>query len=146
MSEQAYSELCYGGRPFTRRSSGAGRGRRKNPWDRDGNIMTCDECGADDHFRADCPRRGQPQRSMIPPPVPSSIQDLGPLGDLFLYTNRAPASTPETVQSYATTIPADQTTPIPRTDWRYYTPSVDTPTLNVSRNEKNDIAENMQQQ
>ena len=78
--------------------------------------MTCDECSADDHLRADCLRHGQSQRSMFAALVPSYIQELGPLGDLFPFATEAPASTPETVQSYATTIPADQTTPIPRTN------------------------------
>ena len=59
MTDQEYSDLFYGGRPFVRRSSGRGKGRRKNLRNRNRDIMTCDKCGAEDHFRAQCPRRGQ---------------------------------------------------------------------------------------
>ncbi|MCP4853128.1 MAG: hypothetical protein GY903_01375, partial [Fuerstiella sp.] len=37
-------------------SSGKGFGRKKNPRDKDGRIMKCSICDADDHFRARCPQ------------------------------------------------------------------------------------------
>ena len=127
MSDQEYSDLFYGGRPFVRRTSGGGKGRRKNPRNRQGEIMTCDECGADDHFRAQCPRRGQQQRAMFttsaPPPVPSSVQELGPVGDLFLFATDASASSPDSIQSNATTIPAEQAAPIPQWMHQIYHPT-----------------------
>ena len=114
MSDQEYSELFYGGRQFVRRISGGGKGRKKNPRNRNGEIMTCGECGADDHVCAQCPWRGQQQRAMFttsaPTPVPS---ELGPVGDLFLYATDAPASSPDSIQSNATTIPAELVAPVP---------------------------------
>merc|ERR1711994_186934 len=37
-------------------TSGKGHGRRKNPRDRNGDIMKCSICGSEDHFRANCPQ------------------------------------------------------------------------------------------
>ena len=39
-------------------TSGKGFGRRKNPKDRDGNIMKCRICGSDEHFAARCHQKG----------------------------------------------------------------------------------------
>jgi len=39
-------------------SSGKGHGRRKNPKDRQGNIMRCRICNSDEHFDALCPQKG----------------------------------------------------------------------------------------
>ena len=39
--------------------------------------------------------------------APASAQQQGPIADLFLFAAEAPVSSPETVQSFATTIPAD---------------------------------------
>ena len=39
-------------------TSGKGFGRRKNPRDRSGNVMTCRNCGSDEHFAAKCPKGG----------------------------------------------------------------------------------------
>ena len=39
-------------------TSGKGHGRRKNPKDRQGNIMRCRICNSDEHFAARCPRKG----------------------------------------------------------------------------------------
>ena len=52
MSDQEYSQMFYGGRPFVRRTSGKGNGRRKNPRGSDGNIMKCNfpGCNSEDHF------------------------------------------------------------------------------------------------
>ena len=94
--------------------------------------MTCDECGADDQFWAQCPHRQQQnqQRAMFttsaPTPVPSTVQELGPVGDLFLFAADAPASSPDSVPSNTTTIPAEVPVP-PRTDLGYYSPSGTTP-------------------
>ena len=135
MSDQEYAELFYGGRPFVRRANGKGKGRRKNPQNRNGEIMTCDNCGADDHFRAQCPQpqHQHQQRAMFttsaPTPVPSTVQELGPVGDLFLFAADAPASSPDSVPSNTTTIPAEVPVP-PRTDLGYYSPSGTTPAVN----------------
>ena len=40
-------------------SSGKGFGRRKNPKDRDGNIMKCRICNSEEHFAARCPQKGK---------------------------------------------------------------------------------------
>ena len=37
-------------------TSGKGFGRKKNPRDRNGDIMKCSICGSDEHFRANCPQ------------------------------------------------------------------------------------------
>ncbi len=37
-------------------SSGKGFGRKKNPIGKDGRVMTCSECGSEEHFRARCPK------------------------------------------------------------------------------------------
>ena len=34
---------------------GKGFGRRKNPKDKDGNVMLCRKCGSDEHFEKNCP-------------------------------------------------------------------------------------------
>ena len=117
MTDLEYADLFYGGRPFTRRTSGAGKGRRTNPRDRNDSIMKCDNCGAEDHFRADCPRQQQGQRSMFAAPV-SSPQQQGPPADLL--STEEPTSCPATVQSYATTIPADMGVQGPHTDLGYF--------------------------
>ena len=39
-----------------------GKGSRKNPIGQDGNIMLCGVCGADDHFRAMCPRNASARK------------------------------------------------------------------------------------
>ena len=115
--------MFYGGRPFVKRTSGKGKGRRKNPRGSDGNIMKCNfpGCNSEDHFWKDCPmRRAQENTHLtIPPsaqqPVTVSISNelsrAGPMGDLLFTTVEAPGSTPNTEQSYATTLPA--TPPVP---------------------------------
>ena len=85
-----------------------------------------------------------------PTPVPSTVQELGPVGDLFLFAADAPASTPDSIQSNATTLPAEQAAPVPqwiqhpttgaampaetsappRTGLGYYSPSGTTPAIN----------------
>ena len=40
-------------------SSGKGFGRKKNPKDRNGQLMTCHNCGSDEHLVARCPQKGQ---------------------------------------------------------------------------------------
>ena len=64
-----------------------------------------------------------------PTPVPSTVQELGPVGDLFLFATDAPASLPDSVPSNTTTIPAEVPVP-PRTDLGYYSPSGTTPAIN----------------
>ena len=39
-------------------SSGKAFGRRRNPRDRNGNVMTCRSCGSEEHFAAKCPKGG----------------------------------------------------------------------------------------
>jgi len=38
------------------RSSGKGFGRKTNPRGKDGKIMTCHNCGSEDHFKSECPQ------------------------------------------------------------------------------------------
>ena len=40
-----------------RKGSGKGFGRRGNPKDKNGNVMTCRICGSTEHFQAKCPNR-----------------------------------------------------------------------------------------
>ena len=40
-------------------SSGKGFGRRKNPKDRNGEIMRCHECNSDEHLVSICPHQGE---------------------------------------------------------------------------------------
>jgi len=47
-------------------SSGKGFGRRKNPKDRNGQIMKCHECQSDEHLVARCPHKGERQRWWLP--------------------------------------------------------------------------------
>ena len=56
-------------------------GRRKNPKDKAGNTMTCRVCGSDEHFQANCPRKGNAPSSSGP----------GPSG---FYSNQQPYSPP----------------------------------------------------
>ena len=94
MGDAEYDSVFYQGKGKSkgkRRSTGKSSGRRKNPIGSDGEIMTCGICGADDHFRAVCPRNpGGPSASsgsaggfggltQIVPPT----QSEGPLGDLL---------------------------------------------------------------
>ena len=41
------------------RSTGKGFGRRKNPRDRNGNLMKCHNCGSEDRLVARCPQKGR---------------------------------------------------------------------------------------
>ena len=50
-----------------RKGSGKGFGRRKNPKDRNGQIMTCRICGSDEHFQANCPQKGAGRGNSSPP-------------------------------------------------------------------------------
>ena len=69
-----------GGKGF-RRSTGKGRGRRRNPIGVDGNVMRCGICNSDTHFRAQCPQNQNINHSHGFAAVPAE-QTPGPLGDL----------------------------------------------------------------
>ena len=49
-------------------TSGKGFGRRKNPKDRQGNIMKCRICNSEEHFAAKCPSKGGGKGSSPAPP------------------------------------------------------------------------------
>ena len=70
-----------GGKGF-RRSTGKGRGRRRNPIGSDGNVMRCGICNSDTHFRAQCPQNQNSNHSHGFAAVPAE-QAQGPLGDLL---------------------------------------------------------------
>ena len=60
MTDEDVDHVFFGGKGKSkgkRRSSGKGKGRRQNPRGQDGHLMTCGICQADDHLRAQCPRR-----------------------------------------------------------------------------------------
>ena len=85
--------------------------------------MTCNfpGCNSEEHFWKDCPmpRAQENTHLTMPPsaqqPVTTSSSDqpsgAGPLCELLFATFEAPGSTPNTEQSYATTLPA--TPPVP---------------------------------
>ena len=54
--EDVYTFLSGKGKGHRSGSSGKGFGRKGNPKDRDGNVMTCRVCGSEDHFAARCPK------------------------------------------------------------------------------------------
>ena len=58
LSQDEVDEVFFGGkgRGKGKRSSAKGKGRRTNPRGYDGQIMTCDICGSESHFRAQCPQ------------------------------------------------------------------------------------------
>ena len=66
MRYEEYDHVFFGGKSKGTgkpRSPGKPMGRRKNPIGTDGEAMLCGICGADDHFRALCPRGGQSSSS-----------------------------------------------------------------------------------
>ena len=72
-----------GGKGF-RRSTGKGRGRRRNPVGSDGNVMRCGICNSDTHFRAQCPQNQNTNHSHGFAAVPAEQgAAAGPLGDLL---------------------------------------------------------------
>ena len=56
MPDQQVSTVFFGGKAGGGRTTGKGKGRKKNPIGPDGTVMTCSICGSEDHFRALCPR------------------------------------------------------------------------------------------
>jgi hypothetical protein len=59
MPDEEYDNIFFGGKgksKGSRRTTGKGMGRKKNPIGSDGNVMTCSICNSEEHFRAVCPR------------------------------------------------------------------------------------------
>ncbi len=54
--EETLTYLKGRGKGSRAHTSGKGHGRRKNPKDRQGNIMRCRICNSDEHFAARCPQ------------------------------------------------------------------------------------------
>ena len=113
-------EVFFGGRGKGKgkRSSAKGKGRRTNPRGYDGQIMTCDICGSESHFRAQCPQNSggaRPSGSGGAPAFGGYQADAGPLagvsGVAFMVTE-APspaasgtAAAPTPAASAASTLP-----------------------------------------
>ena len=57
--EDVASFLSGKGKGNRSHSSGKGFGRRKNPKDRNGEIMKCHECNSEDHLVSQCPLKGK---------------------------------------------------------------------------------------
>ena len=99
MGDEEYDGIFFGGKgksKGTRRSTGKAGGRSKNPIGSDGNIMLCGICGADDHFRAQCPRSPSTMlatghthlatghtHGLAAPARSVDLEVGGPLGDLL---------------------------------------------------------------
>ena len=90
MDDVTYDNTFFGGKGNSkgrRRSSGFGRGRRKNPKGADGNIMKCHGCGSEDHLKADCPQASGGGGTMLMFNLVSNAYRsgvaAGPLGDLL---------------------------------------------------------------
>ena len=99
MGDLEYDNTYFGGKGKSkgkRRSGGKGKGRRTNPRGRDGRIMTCSICGAEDHFRAECPRGGT-DHSNTGTTAFASYSGMGPLGDLLGNSEAQPST-----QTYVT--------------------------------------------
>ena len=55
------------GKGHRKHTTGKGFGRRKNPKDKDGNVMLCRKCGSDEHFEKNCPNNtgGAPAPNLL---------------------------------------------------------------------------------
>ena len=112
MGDEEYDSIFFGGKGKSkgkRRSTGKAGGRSKNPIGSDGNVMLCGVCGADDHFRAQCPRgQGSQGSTMLATggfgalTVPTAVD--GPLGDLL----EAPAPVSNSVVGMYSAMPVDE--------------------------------------
>ena len=120
MGDDEYDSIFFGGKGKSkgkRRSTGKAGGRSKNPIGSDGNIMLCGICGADDHFRAQCPRSpttmfaagggcgGAGHTHNLAAPARSvDLEVGGPLGDLL----SAPAPATNSVAGMYSAMPVDE--------------------------------------
>ena len=110
LTDDEYEEAFFGrgrkGRGKGKRSSGKGKGRRKNPIGSDGQIMRCGICNSDEHFRAQCPRgSGGNQGSFGGYASTFQIHEIneeeegtGPLGDLLYPTFEVDVPTDTSVE------------------------------------------------
>ena len=57
--DDVYAYLKGKGKGHRSHSSGKGFGRKKNPKDRNGNILKCHGCGSEDHLVNSCPQKGK---------------------------------------------------------------------------------------
>ena len=89
-----------GGKSGGKRTTGKGKGRKKNPTGPDGAVMTCSICGSEDHFRAACPRGASGSAHLCQPTgsfsgfwavgtdslaAPAVPKATGPLADILFH-------------------------------------------------------------
>ena len=89
LTDEQYDSVFFGGKGKSkgkRRSTGKGKGRRRNPLGADGEVMRCSICNSDTHFRAQCPQNSHAAAGSSSDARGStfaSYVDAGPIGDLL---------------------------------------------------------------
>ena len=124
LNDEDYDSIFFGGKGKSKgrpRISNKGKGRRKNPRGRDGEVMRCHNCGADDHFAAQCPNKGKGKGGASDSsrgPMSVAYVDAGPLSDLLVGSTETSFVTFETG--------AAVTQPVPPPGWTDYAASSQT--------------------
>ena len=139
MSDEEYSQIFFGGKgkkgygKGKHRSSGKGKGRRRNPIGRDGQVMKCGICDSEEHFRAECPQRNNQSSSEMATFTGTASATGGPLSHvlsatiLMTHGQTTPAVREEQTQPAIEVIPIHTPSASPSSSW--VVPSTASPTI-----------------